>query len=315
MSEFLRYGTRNRPQFAKAIFWVLLIDLICTSDDVLSFYLDQGLHPFQVAFIRFFINMVSVLPWMLPRGSFYFKTKQLGMHFWRGAIGALAIGSMTLALLKMPLMKNTCLSFTEPLFFLPLGAIFLKEHVTGQRIVCSLLGMLGIVAITYQDFATFNYWALVSLFGAFSFAVITVIARKMADEEPLVTMLFYFGLVTSLVFLVPALSVWKPVGWLQLGLLLMLGINGNLVQVCMFQAFKCSEISAFMPLRYVEAIFTFAAGFFLFHQVPPLQTWIGGSLITLGALWMTLIERRQDRVKNDTRSLENIHLQDERKAA
>ncbi len=110
--------------YAQVIVWLLLIDLICASDDILSFYLDQSLHPIQVSFIRFVVNAVSVLPWMLPKGLTYFRTKKAGLHFWRGVLGAVAIGSVTISVIKMPLMKNTCLSFTEPLFLLPLAALF-----------------------------------------------------------------------------------------------------------------------------------------------------------------------------------------------
>lgn len=294
MNSF-RLRHRGRRDYTQVIIWVLLIDFFCALDDVLSFYLDHSLHPFQVAFVRFFVNAVSVLPWMLPHGMLYFKTSQPWMHFWRGALGAVAIGCGTLSLMKMPLMKNTCLSFTECLFFLPLGAIFLKEHVDGIRILCSCLGLAGVVFITYQDVALSNFWVFLPLMNAFLFAVITTIARKIADDEPLPTLLFYFGLVTSLVLLGPALWVWKPVGWCQLGLLVVLGISGNLIQVCMFKAFQCSEVSAFMPLRYVEVLMTFAMGYLLFHQVPPKMTWLGGILIILAAFVIAWSERKNDR--------------------
>lgn len=288
--------------YAQVIVWLLLIDLICASDDILSFYLDQSLHPIQVSFIRFVVNAVSVLPWMLPKGLTYFRTKKAGLHFWRGVLGAVAIGSVTISVIKMPLMKNTCLSFTEPLFLLPLAALFLKEKISTARVACSLLGMLGIVVVTYQDIAMYNFWVVLPLLSAFMFAVITVIARKMADDEPLPTLLFYFGLVTSLVLLVPAMKVWQPLTLRTLFFLTLLGINGNLVQVCMFQAFKCSDVSGFMPLRYMEALFTFSLGYLFFRQIPPATTWLGGVLILLAAFLITRAEQRRNEDGGDSSS-------------
>lgn len=280
----------------QALVWLLLIDFSCAMDDILSLYLDQGLHPFQVAFVRFVVNALSVLPWMLPRGLFYFRMAQPMMHFWRAALGAIAIGCGTIAIMKMPLVQNTFLTFTESLFFLPLGAIFLKEHVTKQRVICSVLGLFGVIFITYQDISLSNFWILLPLMSAFFFAGTTTIARKMADDEPLQTLLFYFGLVSGLIFLIPALLVWKPLCWKQLMLLTALGVCGNLIQVFMFRAFQCAEISAFMPLRYMEAIMTFTLGYLIFHQIPPRTTWLGGSIIVLAALFITRTERRNDRV-------------------
>lgn len=287
----LHQGKKN---YLAAAFWLILVNFISSIDDALAFYVGQDVNPIQIAFFRFFITMISVLPFMLPKGTFYFKTKIPFMHFWRGFIGALAIVSVTYAVVRVPLLKNTCISFIEPILFLPLATIFLKEKVDAVRWFCTLLGFVGMLIITYRDFQTFNLWIIVPIIGAFFFTVTTLIARKMAYEEHIYTLLFYFGVATFLVFLVPGIIVWKPLTWLQCGLLTILGINGNLIQVCMFKAFHVSDVSAFMPLRYTELIFTFLFSFFLFHQVPTWTTLVGGILVIIGAIIITIVERKKD---------------------
>lgn len=266
-------------------------------NDILTCTVGQTVHPIQVSFFRFVVTALSVLPFMLPKGALSFRTKMPALHFWRALMGAFAIGCGAYSVLRFPLLKNTCISFTEPLFFLPLAVIFLREKVDTVRWGCTLLGFLGIVLITYQDFRTFNLWVLVPLLGTLAFAVMDLLAKKMVYEETLTTLLFYFGLGTSLVFLVPALLVWEPLTWKQAALLTGLGVNGNLIQICMFQAFKAADVSGLMPLRYTEFLFTFLGGWLFFSQVPTLSLLAGGVLIIVSACVVTLWERRKERGK------------------
>lgn len=291
------YHFHRSPNYALAAFWLLVLNFISSSNDALTFYLGQDLGPAQVAFIRAVVTVLSVLPFMLSRGLFYFRAHSPKMHVWRAVLGAVALGVNAFALIRVPLLKNTCISFTEPLLVLILAALFLREKVDLARLGCTLLGLLGIVTVTYSDFATFNVWIVLPILSTFMYAVITLIARKLSDKDPIPTMLFYFGIGTSLLLLIPALLTWRPVSLGQLGLLTILGVNGNLIQVCMLKAFCTSDVSALMPLRYTELIFTFLFGYFLFHQVPAPTTWIGSFIIIASAMLITLLERRKERVR------------------
>lgn len=291
------YRLHRSSDYALAALWLLALNFISSSNDSLTFYLGQDLAPVQVAFIRAVVTVLSVLPFMLPRGLFYFRSRSLKMHTWRAVLGAAALGLNACAVVRVPLLKNTCISFTEPLLVLALAALFLREKIDAARLGCTLLGLLGILIVTYSDFATFNAWIIFPILSTLMYALITLIARKLSDEDPILTLLFYFGMGTSLLLFVPALATWQPVSLKQWGLLTVLGINGNLVQVCMLKAFCTSDVSALMPLRYTELIFTFLFGYFLFHQVPVPATWIGSFIIVMSAMLITILERRKERIR------------------
>jgi drug/metabolite transporter (DMT)-like permease len=171
----------------------------------------------------------------------------------------------------------------------------LKESVSIARWVCTLFGFIGVITITYQDFNTFNFWIWLPIISAFSFAVITLIAKRISSDEHIYTSLFYFGLGTSLVFLIPAIAVWRPLTLFNIAILTILGINGNLMQVCMFKAFDIVDVSGFMPLRYIEMVFTFMFGYLFFRQIPSYTTVIGGIIITISAIIITALEQRKNK--------------------
>lgn len=291
------YHFHRSSDYALAALWLLALNFISSSNDALTFYLGQDLGPAQVAFIRAIVTVLSVLPFMFSRGRLYFRAHSPKMHAWRALLGAIALGVNAFALIRVPLLKNTCISFTEPLLVLLLAALFLREKIDSARLGCTLLGLVGIVTVTYSDFATFNAWIVLPLLSTLMYAVITLIARKLSDEDPIPTMLFYFGVGTSFLLLIPALATWHSVSLKQLGLLIVLGVNGNLIQVCMLKAFCTSDVSALMPLRYTELIFTFLFGYFLFNQIPALTTWIGSLIIVASAMLITILERRKERVQ------------------
>lgn len=261
---------------------------------MLGFYLGQDISPIQIAFFRFIVTMLSVIPFMLQKGSLYFRTQVPWMHAIHAFIGAIALGAVTFSVVKIPLLKNTCILFSEPLLLLPLASMFLKERVDISRWGCATLGFVGVVMIAYRDFETFNFWIWVPLLAAFSFALMTLIARQISNKQHMLTILFYFGLGTSLVFLWPAIMVWRPLSWSQIALMTVIGINGNLIQLCLYTAFKVADVSGFMPLRYTEMLFTFLMGYYIFGQVPSATTIVGGSVIVVSALALTVIERKKE---------------------
>ena len=79
-------------------------------------------------------------------------------------------------------------------------------------------------------------------------------AKTMIRDEHSYTLLFYFGLGTTLVAGIPAYFYWQEPTLYELSLLALLGIGANLIQVCLFRAFSATEASALAPFRYVEFI-------------------------------------------------------------
>src|SRR5687768_96161 len=68
------------------------------------------------------------------------RTKRPGMHFVRGAVGALGNACFFWTLTHMLLADAMALQFSRPLFMIPLAIIFLGEMVGWNRIGVALIG-------------------------------------------------------------------------------------------------------------------------------------------------------------------------------
>lgn len=281
--------------YMQGVFWALMIGVVSVSNDVLMRLLGNELHVIQIIFFRFFFSMLLVLPMMFKHGLSLFKTNTPFLHLGRPIIGAGAIGACCYAVNHMPLSENTTIMFAQPLFFLPMAALLLKEKVDFPRWLATIIGFFGLLVILQPGTETFKLVALVPVIAAVLFASLDLFAKKMVSKgENSLTMIFYFALGTTLVAGLPLLFFWKTPSFYECFLLVLLGLGANMIQVCIYKAFSATDASGLMPFRYVEFIFSALAGFLFFYEVPSIWILAGGPLIAAAALYISYKETQKE---------------------
>jgi S-adenosylmethionine uptake transporter len=280
--------------YAQGVFWAIMICLVSVSNDVLMRLLGDNLHTAEIIFFRFLFSMVTVVPLMVSRGTELFITKRPVLHVLRAILGVGAIGACCFAVNIMPLSENTSIMFSQPLFFLPLAVILLKETVDLPRWIATMVGFLGLVLILQPGADTFRLVGLVSVAAALQFALLDILAKKMVATENTYSMLFYFAFGTTIGALIPALYFWKTPTLLELSLLILLGIGANLIQVCLIRAFSATDASALMPFRYVEFIFSALFGFLFFQEIPAQSILFGAALIIAASFYISYYESKKE---------------------
>ncbi|RZI46570.1 DMT family transporter [Candidatus Finniella inopinata] len=281
--------------YAQGVFWAIMICVVSVTNDLLMNHLGGRLHVVEISFFRFLFSMLSVLPLMLSRGTQLFKTEQPMMHVWRAVIGACALGLCCYSVNIMPLAENTTIMFVEPLFFLILAFFILGERVNLQRWMATGVGFLGLSVILQPGTEAFQIVAFVPMTAAILFAILNIMAKTMIRDEHSYTLLFYFGLGTTLFALIPACFFWQTPTLFELFLLALLGIGGNMIQVCLFRAFSATEASGLAPFRYVEFIVAAVFGYLILGQIPTLIIMLGAALIIASTFYITVVETRREK--------------------
>ncbi len=300
MSGVIRSGAKwlMAPGFSRGAVWAILTAFISIMNDVITRQVGSRLDGLEIGFFRFFFSMLTVLPFMLYQGKASFMTQRPGMHFWRAAIGATAIALYIYSVLLLPLAEVTTFSFTQPLFVMPLALFFLREKVSRDRWMAALFGFIGIVVMINPGSQDFNWLVFIPMGSAFLFACLDLLAKKMVTSESTTTLLFYFALGTSIVAFFPALSVWTTPNFVELFWLILLGMGANLIQVCLFCAFKATDASSLAPFRYVEFIFASAFGYFLYNEGLTYKTLIGAAIIVGSTLYLSYFETKWKKKKS-----------------
>lgn len=292
-SETPIFGWFMEKGYLQGAFWATMLCLVSVFNDVLMRFLGERLHVSEIIFFRFLFSMVTVVPLMMSRGLTLFKTNHPYLHVFRAFLGVGAFLACCYAVNVMPLSENTTIMFSQPLFFLPLAVLLLKEKVDTPRWIATLFGFGGLVLIIQPGSETFNFIALVPMAAAFQFALLDILAKKMVVTENTYSMLFYFAFGTTIGALIPAIIFWQTPTLTEIGLLILLGIGANLIQVCVIRAFSATDASALMPFRYVELIFSALFGFMLFGEVPMPLILEGAAVIIAATFYLSYYEAKK----------------------
>lgn len=282
-----------RKGFPQGAFWATMICLVSALNDVLMRFLGENLHVTEIIFFRFLFSMLTIVPLMLSRGLTLFKTQRPTLHVLRAFLGVGAFLACCYGVNVMPLNENTIIMSSQPLFFLPFAALFLSERVDLSRLIATIIGFLGILVIVQPGAGTFRVEALVPIAAAIQFALLDILAKKMVTTENTYNMLFYFAFGTTVLSFFPAMYYWQTPCWMDIGLLVLLGIGANLIQVCLIRAFSATDASALTPFRYIDFVFALMFGFFLFAEIPTQWTLMGAMLIIAGTFFISYVESKR----------------------
>ena len=275
--------------------WLLLS---CLGFSVMATFVKfaaREVSPFEITFFRCFFGLLVLAPAIAWHGIGALRTKHLGMHAWRGILGATAMGCAYFGLSRMPLATYNALSFSKPLFAVILAVIVLRETVRWRRWAATIVGLLGVMIMMRPGTEAFDPNGLFALGDALSIAILITVLKKLPAYERPLAMLFYFGLVSSPIALLLALPHWSwPSGttWLMLAAI---GAVGALSQYWWILAFRTGEASAVAPFDYSRLLFSAVMGFAFFAEVPDGWTMAGAALIVASTIY---IARREAQLRS-----------------
>ena len=239
------------------------------------------------------LSLLVLMLWNKDTRTLIFRVPSL--HIYRAILLLSAISLYCYSLHKLPIATVMALNFVIPIFTLIFAAILLKEKISPQNIIATICGFIGVCVIfepSNKDFATSA--ALLLLLSSAIFALLDVINKRFVVDEGPLKMVFYTASLTFL-FSIPAATInWTPLHKTDIILLFILGVGANLLLFFILKAFQKVKVTDIAPLRYLELLFAFAAGFFIFHEIPPASTFWGVMIIIPSTLYIVLSSNSQE---------------------
>ncbi len=288
------------PPNIRGAIWVLMGAFGVTSMYAIAKLLGGKFEAIQITFYRSIVGFICVLIIIaLSRDGFkMIKTNQLMMHFVRGVCGLSAIFCGFYAATKMPLAEATTIAFTAPLFVTVLAVFFLSEKVQSWRWVATAVGFVGVLIVMRPSQDGLSDAALIALLGAFLAASTFILIKKLPLNESPFVMLFYFGLIATLITLSFSIPVWKtPTLW-ESTLMVLGGLCGSLGQLGFVLGYRVGVASAIAPFDYSRLIFAGVFGALFFNEFPDLIGLMGASIIIASTLYIARRERLQNLRRN-----------------
>jgi drug/metabolite transporter (DMT)-like permease len=260
---------------------------------VLIKYLGEGYPAPLQTFYRQAAGFVVLLPVILRLRGAAFATTRPGILLFRSAAGTVGMILSFYAFQEMPLADANALSFTRTLWLVPLAAFVVREQVGLWRVGAAVVGFVGVL-IMLRPGADFELGlpALAMLGASFLFAL-TITGMKVMTRDHSPTVLLVWAATLGLVLAIPgAFLTWRWPAPADLALLCAMGVFGTITQACYIKGMQAGDAAAMAPIDYTRLVFSAAAGFLLFSEVPTAWTLAGAAIVVASTLFITWREQR-----------------------
>jgi drug/metabolite transporter (DMT)-like permease len=279
------------PGNLKGMVYALISGMTFATISGMVRHVSAEVHPFEIAFFRFFFGFIVLLPVLMRTGLAPLRTKRLGMHLIRVALGAVATLAMFYALSVTPLAQVAALGFTMPIFATVLAIIIFRDVVGIRRWSAIVVGFLGTYVILRPGSGTIELGALLVLGASVLYGISVIVIKSLTRTDSPLTLTAFQICMMSPVLLIPALFVWEWPTWSQLVWLVAIGVVAVFSVMSFAMAMKEADTVSVMSLNFLQLLWASVIGFAFFAEIPDLFTWIGGTMIVASTTYIAYRER------------------------
>ncbi len=200
----------------------------------------------------------------------------------------IAMNSMFLALVYVPLSTIGAVIQVVPLLVTAAAALFLGEKVGLRRVSAIFIGFLGTLLIIQPGANTFDISAILVLIAALGMALRDIATKLIRESFSTLLLSFYScflfifsGSILLLIKGAPSLPDWGNVAIFTA--MIIAGCSGFFF---MTQAVRIGDVSVVIPFRYSRLLFSMAAGILILGERVNAMMLIGSALTILSGLYI-----------------------------
>lgn len=276
----------------RGIALILTSTLFLGTSDVTAKYLSHTLPAIEIAWLRFLVFALIMVPAMIPGSPlFALKTGCFNLQITRGAT-LLGSSLFFISGLKfLPIAEASATAFVSPLFVTALSIVFLSEKVGVRRWIATAVGLFGVLVILRPGSGAFHLAALFPIVSALSWAGTLIMTRMMSGSERAITTMTYSSIVGLWILSLLVPYVWVTPGWEAILLGILIGVSSTAGQWIVVLAFRYADASVLAPFQYIQLLWVSIFGFLLFSEVPDIWTITGAAFIIGSGLYTAHRER------------------------
>jgi drug/metabolite transporter (DMT)-like permease len=276
----------------RGIALILASTVFLGASDVTAKYLSSTLPSIEIAWIRFLVFALIMVPAMVPGSPLYaMRTPRPGFQLLRG-VALLSSSLFFISGLRfLPIAEASATGFVSPLFVTALSIIFLGESVGLRRWLATVVGLFGVLIILRPGTSGFHPAAFFPLVSALGWAFTLIMTRMMSGRERAATTMTYSSIagVCILTALVPL--VWVAPRWHDILFGIFIGVASTAGQWIVVLAFRYADASVLAPFSYTQLLWVSILGFLVFGEIPDLWTVTGAVFIVASGLYTAHRER------------------------
>lgn len=190
----------------KAILGLIIANIIWGAGSPILKWSLQSIHPFTLAFLRFYIGAIILLPFLKPNSLTVKKSDWKSLCLMAVFGVNINIGFFFFGLLITPSINAPIIASSGPIFLTLLAMFFLKEHPGAKKILGGLIGLIGVLLILFQPILESGFKGSILgniflLLATFASLVPVFILKSIGKRYPITTLIFWEFIISSILFL------------------------------------------------------------------------------------------------------------------
>lgn len=261
-----------------------------THDTVIKF-LGGDYAPFQILFFSVLLTFpFATLMLMQDKSAGTLRPVNPGWVALRTIAGVVTGGAAFYAFSVLPLAQVYAFIFAAPLLITVLSIPVLGERVGIHRWAAVVLGLAGVLIVLRPGAEALTSGHIAGLTAAAGSAVVSVVTRKIGQEERAAVLMLY-PMMTNVLLMGAILPfVYKPMPIEHIGLLAIVALFGFTGGLCIIGAYRSADAAIIAPMQYSQIIWGALFGFLFFKEVPDRYTAMGAGVIILAGLYVVIRE-------------------------
>lgn len=238
----------------------------------------------EKVFFRNFLGFIFAFFIVKSKGS-SLKGNNKKMLIIRSIFGMLGILCYFYSLEYLNLANGVMINKFSPFVVVILSFFVLKEKIGRGQIIALFLAIIGAFLVVKPTGGMTLTPALIGILGAVCGGIAYVAVSYLKDTDSPETIVFYFTLITSICTLPFIIKGdWIIPTGQDILLIIALGVFATLGQVLMTYGYRVADASEVSIYLYSDTIFSAIIGYFIFSEIPDLNSFIGGVLIIIAAI-------------------------------
>jgi len=281
---------------ARGLMWmigtIVSFSLMAVSGRELAGQLDT----FEIMLFRSILGLIIVTSIIaMTRRWNELRTQRIGQHALRNVSHFIGQNLWFLALAYIPLAQVFALEFTTPLWVILLSPLLLGERFTSVRLICALMGFIGILLITRPGTIPLNVGVVAGASSAIFFALSVILTKRLTRTDSIACIMFYltlmqlfFGLITAGYdgdITLPNASTLPHV--------ILIGLGGLSAHFCYTKALSLAPATVVSPVDFARLPTIAVIGWLLYSETLDAFVFVGAVVIFAGNYFNIWSETRK----------------------
>jgi drug/metabolite transporter (DMT)-like permease len=259
--------------------------------DTLAKYLSLTLPSIEIAWIRFLVFFIILIPMMAKTPPGLLRSTRPGLQLWRG-LGLVSSSLFFISGLRfLHIAEASATSFVAPIFVTALSIALLGEKVGIRRWAATLVGLIGVLIVVRPGSSAFHPAVIFPIVSALGWASTLTITRMISGKDRAITTMVYSAVTGLCVLTAMVPFVWVAPSWRDILLGVGIGVASTTGQWIVVLAFRYADASVLAPFSYSQLVWVTILGFFVFGEIPDLWTIAGAAVIIGSGLYTAHRER------------------------